>query len=43
MLIIDGKVFGMIVDGVKVYGYDDYGDCLLKLVVKERIIKVVGY
>ena len=43
MLTTDGRVFGMIADGVKVYGHDDHGDRLLKLAVKERIIKVVGY
>ncbi|NEP87527.1 MAG: DNA topoisomerase 4 subunit A [Okeania sp. SIO2C2] len=43
MLTTDGKVCGMMVDSVKVYGQDDRGSRLVKLGAKERIIKVVGY
>ncbi|NEO51632.1 MAG: DNA topoisomerase 4 subunit A [Okeania sp. SIO3B5] len=43
MLTTDGKVCGMMVDAVKVYGQDDRGSRLVKLGAKERIIKVVGY
>ncbi|NEQ73742.1 MAG: DNA topoisomerase 4 subunit A [Okeania sp. SIO2C9] len=43
MLTTDGKVCGMMVDVVKVYGQDDRGSRLVKLGAKERIIKVVGY
>lgn len=43
MLTTDGKVCGMMVDSVKVYGQDDRGSRLIKLGAKERIIKVVGY
>ncbi|NES75506.1 MULTISPECIES: DNA topoisomerase (ATP-hydrolyzing) subunit A [unclassified Okeania] len=43
MLTTEGKVCGMMVDSVKVYGQDDRGNRLVKLGAKERIIKVVGY
>ncbi|NET25958.1 DNA topoisomerase (ATP-hydrolyzing) subunit A [Okeania sp. SIO1I7] len=43
MLTTDGKVCGMMVDSVKVYGQDDRGSRLVKLGANERIIKVVGY
>ncbi|NEP78430.1 MAG: DNA topoisomerase 4 subunit A [Okeania sp. SIO3B3] len=43
MLTTEGKVCGMMVDSVKVFGQDDRGSRLVKLGAKERIIKVVGY